>query len=291
MGNCFQTASQTVDPVETRFKYQTPIIVTGKTGTAPGELSNPYGVAIDENTHQIFVANYIKDRVVIFSETGEYIYQLGVGQLNFPYGVANHGDSVYVSCLGDHTVSRFSLTNTSLVRRIEEGSKDGEFDSPTQLTTDSIGRVFIADTDNYRICIHDPDLNHLYNITLQSMLQPLDVKVSRDRLYVLCHFGNLCMLVLTLEGDKLHSIITREEGMDRSNPRFFCFDSLNNFVLSDGMSHSIRIFSPEGNLLHTIRGEGYQQGRLHKPTGVAITPNGRFVCASEIKNYGLLIYL
>ena len=290
MGNCFQTASQTVDPVETRFKYQTPIIVTGKTGTAPGELSNPYGVAIDENTHQIFVANQIKDRVVIFSETGEYIYQLGVGQLNFPYGVANHGDSVYVSCLGDHTVSRFSLTNTSLVRRTEEGSKDGEFDSPIQLTTDSIGRVFIADIDDCRIYIHDPDLNPLYYITLQNMARPLDVKVSRDRLYVMCQYENLFMLVLTLEGDKLHTLITRREGMDRPTPRCFCFDSLNNFIVSDGSSHSIRIFSPEGNLLHTIGGEGYKQGMLHNPTGVAVTPNGRFVYALGIK-YGLLIYL
>ena len=97
MGNCFQT----VNPVETRFKYQTSIIVSGKTGTTPGELYNPYGVAVDEATHLIFVANKRNNRVVIFSETGEYIYQLGVGQLNFPYGIAIHGDSVYVSCGDD----------------------------------------------------------------------------------------------------------------------------------------------------------------------------------------------
>ena len=55
---------------------------------------------------------------------------------------------------------------------------------PRQLTTDPIGRVFIADIGNNRICIHDPDLNHLRNITHESMSQPLDVKVSRNCLYV-----------------------------------------------------------------------------------------------------------
>ena len=106
MGNCFRTASQIVDPVETRFehvsvgapdydKFQTSTIATGKRGRAPGELNVPHGVAIDEDTHQIFVANCYSHRVEIFSETGEYICQLGVGQLNKPWGIAIHGDSVY----------------------------------------------------------------------------------------------------------------------------------------------------------------------------------------------------
>ena len=66
MGNYFRTASQIVDPVEIRFehvpvgvpdydKFQTSTIVTGKEGSAPGELDSPHGLAIDEDTHQIFV--------------------------------------------------------------------------------------------------------------------------------------------------------------------------------------------------------------------------------------------
>ena len=78
--------------------------------------------------------------------------------------------------------------------------------------------------------------------------------------------------------------------MDVLGHLFFCLDPLNNFVLSDYESHSIRVFSPEGNLLHTIGREGHQQGMLYYPTGVAVTPNGRLVCVSESKNYGLQIF-
>ena len=46
--------------------------------------------------------------------------------------------------------------------------------------------------------------------------------------------------------------------MDVLNPWFFCLDPLNNFVLSDSKSHTIRVFSPEGNLLHTMGREGHQ---------------------------------
>ena len=269
----------------------TPVVATGKKGGAPGKLFLPSGVAIHEESHQIFVANYDNDRVEIFSETGEFFHELGAWQLSKPWGIAIHGDSVYVSCYHDHTVSKFSLTELCLVREIGgRGSNNGQFKYPRQLTTDPIGRVFIADTYNNRICIHDPDLNHLRNITHPSMSVPYDVKVSHDRLYVLCPLNNPCLHVLTLEGDKLHSLITCGEGMDVIDPWFFCLDSLNNFVLSDYGSNSIRVFSPEGNLLHTIGRYGHQQGMFSEPRGVAVTPNGRIVCVSRNENYGLQMF-
>ena len=289
MAEHYPIAHPAVDPVEHNITQYVPhyatchthVVATAKYGVAPGELYNPCGVAIHGETHQIFVANRVNDRVEIFSETGEFLYQLGVGQLSQPYGIVIHGDSLYVSCHGDHTVSKFSLSELCLVRRIGgKGSNNGEFKYPSQLTTDPIGCVFIADYFNDRICIHDPDLNHLPNITHQSMSRPSDVKVSRDRLYVLCPRNNPCLLVLTLEGDKLHSLITCGEGMDVLNPLFFCLDPFNNFVLSDCESHSIRVFSPEGNLLHTIGRDGHQQGMFFFPKGVAVTPNGRLVFVS-----------
>ena len=308
MAQHYPTAPQVVDPVERVISRlgeiehvpvyvphyatcHTSIVATGKRGTDPGELKYPSGVAIHDETHQIFVVNRMNNRVEIFSETGEFFHQLGVGQLYMPFGIATHGDSVYVSCIGDHTVSKFSLTELCLVRWIGgKGSDNGQFKLPRQLTTDPIGRVFIADFYNYRICIHDPDLNHLRNIRHPSMSLPTDVKLSRDRLYVLCPDNNPCMLVLTLEGDKLHSFITCGDRMDVLDPHFFCLDPHYNFVISDYESHSIRVFSPKGNLLHTIGREGHEQGMFYLPAGVAVTPNGRLVCVSWNKNYGLQIF-
>ena len=149
--------------------------------------------------------------------------------------------------------------------------------------------MFIADTSNNRICIYDPDLDHFCNITHESISGPFDVKVSRDCLYVLCH-AIPCMLVLTLERDKLYSLITCGRGMDVSYPYYFCFDPLNNFVISSSRSHSIRVFSPEGNLLHTIGREGHQPGMFYCTKGVAVTPNRRLVCVSWNDNYGLQIF-
>ena len=106
----YPTSSQIVDPVDIRFEskgdthvietsisllqvpigvpeystFQIPTVATGKLGTAPGELNSPYGVAIDDATHQIFIANHRNTRIEIFNETGEYICQLGEIQLTYP---------------------------------------------------------------------------------------------------------------------------------------------------------------------------------------------------------------
>ena len=78
--------------------------------------------------------------------------------------------------------------------------------------------------------------------------------------------------------------------MDVLRPLFFCLDPLNNFVLSDYWAHSIRVFSPEVNFLHTIGREGHQPGMFCVPTGVAITPKGKLVCVSQNVNYSLQIF-
>ena len=269
----------------------TSIVATGTQGSAPGQFNTPSGVAIHEDTHQIFIVNEFNHRVEIFTEAGEFLCQLGVGQLSRPYGIAIHGDSVYVSCWVDHTVNKFSINEMCRVRRIGgRGSNSGQLSYPLQLTTDYIGHVFIADYYNSRICIYDPDLNHLRNIAHLFISLQFDVKVSHDRLYVLCPSSNPCIQILTLEGDMVHSLINCGRRIDVLNPQFLCLDSLNNFVISDFGTNTIRVFSPEGNLLHTIGREGHQQGMFYRPKGVAISPNGRLICVSRNENYGLQIF-
>ena len=269
--------------------FLSPTSVTGKKGRAPGELNCPCGVAINEATNQIFVVNYMNNRIDIFSETGEYLNQLG--ELHNPWGIAIHENSLFVSSLWSHTISKYSLTDFSLVKEIGGwGSNNGEFKYPRQLTTDLNGHVYIADTYNNRICVLDTDLHHMRNITHQSISQPYDIKLSHDRIYVLCPDENPCMLVLSIEGDMLHSLISNGEGMDVLFPLFFCLDRNNNIVISDRGTHCLRVFSPAGNLLHTIGREGHQQGMFYEPKGIAITPNGKLVCVSSNENYGLQIY-
>ena len=269
------------------------VVATGKMGVAPGELKFPYGVAIHESTNRICVADSFNSKIKIFSETGDYLEQLPVDgneELNSPFGIAIHGDNVYVSCW-DHSISKLSLTEKVLVRkRGEYGQGDGQFDYPNQLAISPKGKIFIADSDNNRICIYDTNLCYQRSISHESISRPFDVKISGDKLCVLCPYVNPCMHVLTQEGVKLRSLISLGRGNDVFGPLFFCMDPLNNFVISDQESHSIRVFSHEGKFLHEIGKEGHEQRMFFRPQGIAITPSSKLVCVSNNKNFGLQIF-
>ena len=79
----------------------------------------------------MLVTNALSSRVEVISETGEFLYQLGVGQLCNPWGISVHGDCVYVCCFGDQTVSKLSLNKMCQVRRV--GVRDQTTDSSTIL--------------------------------------------------------------------------------------------------------------------------------------------------------------
>ena len=246
---------------------------TFQTSTIATHIDLPYAVAIDEATNKIFVTTR---QVGIFTETGEYICQLGEGELDEPYSIAIHRDNVYVKDTRQKTVCRFSLTDMSLVVRMQLyfAIKNVQM---TCAGDDPIGRVFMSDYRNKSICVFDANLTYIYSINNRYISERF--RVSRDRLYILCHRNNPCMHILTLEGEKLHSIILREEGMDVIDPLFFCLDPLYNIVLSEYWGDLVRVFSPEGNLIHKIKRDGYKPD-FDYPSAVAVTPNGRLVCVS-----------
>ncbi len=94
-----------------------PVRQLGKTGTAPGELNLPGGIAIDA-----------QDRILI-ADTGNHRIQ---------------------RCTEDPP-NLVCETFGSL------GSTVGQFDTPTGIDVDGFGRIWIADTNNHRVQVCDPD--------------------------------------------------------------------------------------------------------------------------------------
>ena len=144
-------------PAVPRYDEMRPIVAVGKKGNAPGELSHPWGVAIDANTNLIYVAEEDSCRVSIFSETGEFINTFTHQDMRAPHGIAIHRDNLYVTDTGVHAVFQFKIeVDMRLVAKLgSKGSCMGQFDSPFGLTVSTNGDVFVADCYNNRIQILD----------------------------------------------------------------------------------------------------------------------------------------
>ena len=279
-------------PVVPRYEEMRPIVAVGKYGQAPGELNSPWGVAIDENTNLIYVAEGENScRVSIFSETGEFINTFTHQDMREPYGIAIHRDNLYVTDAEIHAVFQFKIeVDMRLVAKLgSEGSGIGQFNSPLGLTVSTNGDVFVTDHLNNRIQILDDSLHFQREITHQTMKHPWDVKLTPDEVYVLCTVSP-CILVFSHAGEKIRQLITRGEGRQIRYARFFCLDRNQNLLISDCWNHEVRIFSKEGTHLHTIGERGHEVGIFFFPTGIVLTKNLKLIIVSGSNNYKLQIF-
>lgn len=83
-------------------------------GSGPGELNAPKGVAVDDTTGDVYVADSANDRVAEFSAAGSFIRS--VGDMSDPQGVAVNqftGD-VYVTDEGNLRVDEFNESGSFL---------------------------------------------------------------------------------------------------------------------------------------------------------------------------------
>ena len=280
-------------PVVPRYDQMRCIVAVGKEGGAPGELYDPYGVAIDENTGYIYVTEgFGSNRVSVFSETGDFINTFPHQDMIFPRGIALHRDNIYVTSLTSDSVFHFKMEQQ--IRHVAtfgsgEGSSDEQLNYPRGLTVSTDGDVFVADHNNHRIKILDQSLRFKRHVTHQSMKNPRDVKLTRDEIYVLCD-SSPCMLVLSHAGEMTRSLVTRGDGMQVSDADFFCLDAEQNVLISDFEAHDVKIFSKDGTYLHAVGQEGRERGMLYHPKGIALTKDLNLVIVSDNNNFGLQIF-
>ena len=283
-------------PVIPQYRQMERIVAVGEQGKNPGQIYWPNGVAIDDTTNHIYVTEEYYDgfaRVSIFSERGDFLNSFTHERMVCPYGIAFHRNNVYVTDIRVPGVFHFKIEANihPVAALLGEGSTDGKFNSPRQLTVSDNGDLYIADSNNHRIQILDESLNFKHSITHKSMHWPEDVKLTTEEIYILSNDDNPCVHVFSLTGDKLRSFITRGlTGMQVRRAYFFCLDSEKNLIISDRWDSCIKVFSPNGILLHTI-GDSQDFPRIGSPRGIALTLQLKLVVIAP-SNYvpQLLIY-
>ena len=268
-----------------------PVVTVAEEGSGPGELDSPAGVAVEERSGNIFVAEINNFRVSIFSQTGEYIKSFGKELFITPWGISIHNDNLYVSDGNSHKVFYFKLPDTKLIQQVGKyGTGNLEFKDPRQLFISQVGDVYVCDQSNNRIQVLNSKLKFEMFFKHDSMTRPIDIKLTEKLMYVLSSVDNPCLHVFTLTGDKIRSILSRGESLQLIKPLFFCIDMNANIVVSDCDAHSIKIFTPEGEFLHRIGQQGHEEGMFINPTAISFTKEGRLICVSKNMNFGLQIF-
>ncbi len=121
---------------------------------------SPIDLAIDRTRDTIYVTDSAAGTVRIFTDEGKTpAGALGTGELERPTGVAVNPvtDELLVVDTKQNAVYRYDLgTNTLKGHFGVNGSDDGEFNFPTNISVTRDGTILVTDTMNFRVQIFTP---------------------------------------------------------------------------------------------------------------------------------------
>ncbi|CAF0747257.1 unnamed protein product [Adineta steineri] len=132
---------------------------TGRSGSNSNELYGPKGIFVDVN-FDLYVADCDNHRIQLFKH-GELNGTTIVGKgssnniisLYYPTGIALDADKyLYIVDRGNDRIIRSGPNSFRCIIGCNgEGSQSHQLSSPTSLSFDSYGNIFITDSDNHRI--------------------------------------------------------------------------------------------------------------------------------------------
>ena len=266
-----------------------PVLTAGKFGSGANELDTPIGIAFDETTELMYIADCWNSRIQIVSQKGEFVTQFRNIKLKSPWGIAVDKEFIFVTDIWNHALFQFRKKDFIFINKTgTKGNEKGHLDNPYGLCIDTNGDVLVADSDNDRLSVFSKHLKFSYCIGIGQLCRPQDVKLSAVGIVVLDKSPK-CVRFLSREGHLLSSCVSRGDTPDClvASPSFFCLDAADNIIIGDWEYHAIRIFTQAGHLIHTLGRQGGGRGEFISPYGICVTKLGAICVVSNNPNYPL----
>lgn len=125
----------------------------GQAGTKEGQFQFPYGLAVDEDG-LLYVADRDNRRIQVFDATGKFLRVLaGPDRVGSAAGLYYRAGLLYVAELQGR-VSVFKLSGEKVLEIKPTGDQTLSF--PNAVAVDKGGKIYVADSNNYRVSVFDP---------------------------------------------------------------------------------------------------------------------------------------
>ncbi|KAI6649786.1 hypothetical protein LOD99_6575 [Oopsacas minuta] len=264
--------------IDYKKKVRPALTVTNK-GNGEGELDFPWGVAVDNLSSKIYVADHSNHRVQVFSQEGNYLFTFGEtageGKMHKPLGICISDGRVFVSQFSEHCILIYKLDGVFMNQIGCSGKGEGQLNNPYSLAINEVnGDIYVCDGGNNRIQIFSTQLSFITILWQNTFRRPVDIKLAHQCIFVLDE-SNPCMHVFNSSNHApLHSIINRGCTKQICCSYFFCLDADCNIYMTDFSTGFVYVFDKEGVLIH-------QFGGLHQPLGIALDINGRIIIVNN----------
>jgi sugar lactone lactonase YvrE len=225
------------EPISYSYQWQrcSPGMI-GSEGSAHGQLNRPGDVAVDPSG-DLWVLDTGNDRVVEFSEHGEYLGEFGSpgsapGELSEPSALAMtpEGD-ILVADTGNDRIEKFSASG-ELIMQIEPPESEPDYlEEPEGVAVDRDGDVWVSDT-------------------------------ARGEL-----------IEFNEEGEYIRTVGSEGRGPAQlGEPEGITIDGQGHVWVADWSNHRVEEWSEDGAFLEEFAGVG--SGQLEDPYGIAVSAGG-----------------
>ena len=258
--------------------------VWSREGTGPCEFKDPMQIAIDNETQNIFVADNDADKIQVFNEEGVHLYKIPTA--GSPIGIALSDEFIFVS------------TGVQLLKLRKSNNKSVKSVKTEKLVwgieVDKNRNIYGCELVKRSVVVFNFNLEFLNRINLKASHIESDtathsIKLYKDNVYIT--FGPIPpfhLQVFSLEGELVRCLIPNSE---IGSCFFFSIDQLGNIIVADWINNQIKIFTNDGEVLHTINSAMLRgDHKFDCPRGVAINKYNKVIVAHKNKQCILLAF-
>jgi DNA-binding beta-propeller fold protein YncE len=241
---------------------------SGSSGTGPGELAIPWGIAVD-GSGNVVVSEFTNDRVSVFTEAGAFVRTFGSGVLDRPRGVALNGSgNVLVVDAANSRVVEFTLAGAYLGTFGTDGTGAGQLRNPNGIGVGPSGNVMVSDSDNHRVDEFSPTGSFIrtFGYGVNTGAAAPEVCTSS------CRAG-----------------VPGAGAGQLTGPGGLAVDANGRLLVSDGANARINMYTETGSFLESFGSEGSGAGEFLGPVGLALDGEG-YAIVADTYNHRVAVF-
>ncbi|KAI6645900.1 NHL repeat containing protein [Oopsacas minuta] len=252
-----------------------------KFSTRGGEFNSPESCAIHPQSNNIYVCDFGNNRVQVFSESLNYLFDFENKMVN-PADICILGERVYITQSSVNILSVYSIEGRYILSVGRKGNGQLEFDWPTGLAVSSEKNIiYVCDVRNNRFQCLNMDFS--FNSYILNVIAPLDIKLTPQSVITLKR-GSPSISFYNYSHELIREIVTLGENNQLMKPLYFSLDVENNILIADVKTECVMVISNTGEMLH--RFGNVKDGKRHfiNPYAVAIDSKNRLIVLSHNPN-------
>ena len=156
----------------------------GSHGNGKLQFSFPHGLTTDEYNGDIYICDYLNNRIQVISEIFEYMSEFGKDILHYPLDVKLYKDNIFILDVSNPCLHLFNK-DLVLQKCVVARGEGQQVVNPFYFCIDKFGSILISDHNSNSILILNSEFEFIHKISVSCY--PIGITMDKeDRVIVVC---------------------------------------------------------------------------------------------------------